>query len=130
MDYHFSKKTSLPFDQAIVEITEKLKEQGFGVLSDIDVQNTFKNKLGIDFRAYRILGACSPKFAFEAIQAEPNIGALLPCSVAVQQHEDGKVEISAINPIVAMGMIQNERLGVVAEQVTDRLRNAVEAVRE
>jgi len=109
-------------------LTEELKKEGFGVLTEIDVKATFKKKLDIDFRKYRILGACNPNFAHQAILAEPNIGTMLPCNVIVQELENGKVEVSAVNPVASMMAIKNDKLGPVAEQVRDNLKKVIDSL--
>jgi len=118
----------MPFDAAIAATTEALKDHGFGVLTDIDVQATLKKKLDVAFRPYRILGACNPKMAYRALQAEDKIGTMLPCNVVVQQREDGTVEISAVDPVASMQAIANPALAETAEEVRDVLRKAVEAI--
>ena len=128
MTYHFSKIVSMPFDAAIAATTAALKDHGFGVLTDIDVQATLKKKLDVAFRPYRILGACNPKMAYRALQAEDKIGTMLPCNVVVQQREDGTVEISAVDPVASMQAIANPALAETAEEVRDVLRKAVEAI--
>jgi uncharacterized protein (DUF302 family) len=128
MTYHFSKIVSMPFDAAIAATTEALKDHGFGVLTDIDVQATLKKKLDVAFRPYRILGACNPKMAYRALQTEDKIGTMLPCNVVVQQREDGTVEISAVDPVASMQAIANPALGETAEEVRDMLRKAVEVI--
>jgi len=126
MSYYFSKTVDYNFDDAIDKVTEELKKEGFGVLTEIDVQATFKKKLDIDFRKYRILGACNPNSAHQAISAEPNIGTMLPCNVIVQELENGKVEVSAVNPVASMMAIKNDKLGPVAEQVRDNLKKVID----
>lgn len=128
MTYHFSRTVDLPFEDAITATTETLKKHGFGVLTDIDVQATLKKKLDVDFRPYRILGACNPQMAYQALQAENKIGTMLPCNVILQQREDGKVEVSAVDPVSSMQAIQNPELADVAAQVRERLREVVDAV--
>jgi uncharacterized protein (DUF302 family) len=125
MSYHFSKTVRLPFDQAIAAVTAKLKEQGFGVLTEIDVKATLKQKLDVDFRPYRILGACNPKFAYQALQAEDKIGTMLPCNVIVQEIAPGQVEVSAVDPVASMQAIKNPELGLIAGQVKELLRKVV-----
>ena len=98
MSYHFSKTVNDDFDTAIEKVTGELKKEGFGVLTQIDVQDTLKKKLDVDFRKYKILGACNPHFAYEALLAEDTIGTMLPCNVIVQERKDGKVEVSAVDP--------------------------------
>lgn len=126
MSYYFSKTLNTDFDTAISRVTEELKKEGFGILTEIDVKETFKKKLDVDFRKYRILGACNPNFAFEAIKSEDNVGTMLPCNVVVQEHEDGKIEVSAIDPIASMMAIKNDSLGDVASSVSGKLRRVIE----
>ncbi|MCK5365886.1 MAG: DUF302 domain-containing protein [Gammaproteobacteria bacterium] len=126
MSYHFSKTVSVPFDQAIEQVTEALKENGFGVLTTIDVKTTLKNKIDVDFRPYTILGACNPKFAYQALQSEDKIGAMLPCNVVVQQTDDGRVEVSAVDPVASMQAIENPALGSIAKQVQGLLKATIE----
>lgn len=128
MSYYFSKTLSTDFDTAIARVTEELKKEGFGVLTEIDVKETFKKKLDVDFRKYRILGACNPNFAFEAIRAEDKIGTMLPCNVIVQEHEDGKVEVTAVDPIASMMAIKNDSLGGIATAVSEKLRRVIENI--
>ncbi len=126
MSYHFSKTVDLPFDAAIAKTTEALKQAGFGVLTDIDVQATLKQKIGVDFRKYRILGACNPGLAHKALQAEDKIGTMLPCNVVVQELADGKVEVSAIDPVASMQAVANPGLAAVANEVQSKLRKMIE----
>lgn len=126
MSYYFSKILNTDFDSAISRVTDELKKEGFGVLTEIDVRETFKKKLDVDFRKYRILGACNPNFAFEAIKSEDKVGTMLPCNVVVQEHEDGKIEVSAIDPIASMMAIKNDSLGEVASSVSSKLRRVIE----
>jgi len=125
MGYHFSKRLDVPFDQAVSRVTEALKREGFGILTDIDVKATLKNKLGADFRPYRILGACSPPLAYRALQLEGKIGTMLPCNVIVQEHADGTVEVSAVDPVASMQAIENSGLAEVAKEVQAKLRRVV-----
>jgi uncharacterized protein (DUF302 family) len=126
MSYYFSRKLDLPFDEAITLVIEELKKEGFGVLTDIDVKATLKKKLGADFRNYRILGACNPPFAYEALKAEDKIGTMLPCNVIVQETAAGAVEVAAIDPIASMQAIDNPALGGVAVEVQARLKRVVD----
>jgi uncharacterized protein (DUF302 family) len=126
MPYTFDKTLDIPFDDAIKRVTEELKKEGFGILTEIDVQQTIKKKLNIDFRKYRILGACNPPFAYRALQEEPKIGAMLPCNVIVQETNDGGVEVSAIDPVASMQAIDNPKLADVAVQVRTLLKKVVE----
>lgn len=125
MIYYFSKTIDLDFDSAIIKVTEELKKEGFGILTDIDVKATLKKKLGVDFHKYRILGACNPPFAYQALQAEDKIGTMLPCNVIVQER-DGKTEVSAIDPLASMQAVKNEALAGVAQEVRLKLRTVIE----
>lgn len=127
MSYYFARRLDMPFDLAVESIVAELEEQGFGILTEIDVAATLKKKLGEEFRPYRILGACNPAFAHQAILAEDKIGTMLPCNVIVQQL-DGEVEIAAVDPEASMQAIDNPDLAGIAHQVGKLLRAAVEAV--
>jgi len=126
MSYYFSKSVDYDFDTAIAKVTEELKKEGFGVLTEIDVQATLKKKLNVDFKKYRILGACNPGFAHQALQAEDKIGTMLPCNVMVQEHPDGKVEVSAVDPVASMMAVKNDSLGNIATQVREKLKKVIE----
>ena len=126
--YFFSKTVDSSFGEVIERVTEELKKEGFGVLTEIDVQTTMKNKLDVNFRPYKILGACNPNFAYQALQAEKNIGLMLPCNVIVQDAGDGKTEVAAIDPLVAMSRVDNPALEPIAEQVRAKLRRVIECV--
>ena len=126
MTYHFSKTLNAPFDQAIARVTEALKVEGFGVLTDIDVKATLKKKLNVEFRPYRILGACNPTYAFQALQLEDKIGTMLPCNVIVQEREGSRVEVSAVDPVASMQAIDNPGLAEIAKQVQDKLRRIID----
>jgi uncharacterized protein (DUF302 family) len=126
MSYYFNKKVTLSFDDAIQKVTEELKKDGFGVLTEIDVKGTLKKKLDVDFKKYKILGACNPGFAYKALQNEDKIGVMLPCNVIVEENEDGSVEVSAVDPVASMQAIGNENLGKIAGEVRDKLRAVVE----
>lgn len=128
MNYYFSKIIDLPFDQAIEKVTEELKNEGFGILTEIDVKATLKKKLDVDFRKYKILGACNPPFAFEALKAERMIGTMLPCNVIVQEADNGKTEVAAIDPIASMQAVEDEKLEEIAKQVQSRLKNVIEKI--
>jgi len=125
MTYYFSKTIDLDFDSAIIKVTEELKKEGFGILTDIDVKATLKKKLDVDFHKYRILGACNPPFAYQALQAEDKIGTMLPCNVIVQER-DGKTEVSAIDPLASMQAVKNEALAGIAQEVRLKLRTVIE----
>ncbi len=124
--YYFGKTVELSFDDAIVRVTEELKKEGFGVLTEIDMQATLKKKLDVDFRPYKILGACNPPFAYKALQAEQNIGLLLPCNVIVQDAGNGKTEIAAIDPLVSMSRVENPALEPVAMEIKAKLQRVIE----
>jgi uncharacterized protein (DUF302 family) len=128
MDYYNTKVVNLGFEEAILKVTEELKKEGFGVLTEIDVKETMKKKLDVDFRKYKILGACNPPFAYKALQAEDKIGTLLPCNVIVQETQDGKTEVSTVNPLVSMQAVKNVNLEPVALQISDKLKKVLEAV--
>ena len=123
--YGFTKKLNIPYDEAVKKATAALKEEGFGVLTEIDVKATVKKKLDVDFRRYIILGACNPPLAHEALTAELEIGLLLPCNAIVYETEDGGSVVSALNPMVALGVVDNPALQGVAEQVTEKLQRAI-----
>jgi uncharacterized protein (DUF302 family) len=125
MKYYFSKILEVPFDEAVTRVTEELKTEGFGILTDIDVKETLKKKLDVDFKKYRILGACNPPFAYQALQMESKIGTMLPCNVIVQETEDGKVEVAAIDPISSMQAVQNPNLQSIAEKVQAKLQSVI-----
>lgn len=125
MTYHFSKTLPFGMDDAIARVTEELKKEGFGILTEIDVQKTLKAKIDVDFRPYRILGACNPGFAHKALLAEDKIGTMLPCNVIVQQHALGSVEVSAIDPMESMKAIENPALGGIATEVRARLQRVI-----
>jgi uncharacterized protein (DUF302 family) len=125
MSYHFSKRLDVPFDQAVPRVIEALKREGFGVLTDIDVKATMKAKLGEEFRPYRILGACNPQLAHRALMLEDKIGTMLPCNVIVQQHADGGVEVSAVDPVASMQAIGNPGLAELANEVQVKLKRVV-----
>jgi uncharacterized protein (DUF302 family) len=125
MSYCFSKKVAMSFDEAALSVTEELKKEGFGILSEIDVTATLKKKLNIDFRNYRILGACNPSFAYRALLAEPAIGTMLPCNVIVQELDDGKIEVAAVDPLASMQAVQNKELRSIAEEIQLKLKKVI-----
>ena len=128
MNYHMTKTVSLPFDTAIEKVTEALKAEGFGILTDIDIKATLHKKLGVDFRPYRILGACNPPLAHEALQTEDKVGVLLPCNVVVQEVKPGEVEVSAMDPVGAMEAIGNDKLTALAKGVKEKLDRVLAAI--
>jgi uncharacterized protein (DUF302 family) len=125
MTYHNSKKVNTAFNETIEKVTDELQKEGFGVLTEIDVKETLKKKLDVDFRKYKILGACNPPQAYKALSTEENIGVMLPCNVIVQEKEDGSVQVSAINPMEAMKTIGNPKLEDVAKTVSQKLVNVL-----
>lgn len=125
MSFYFSTMLRIPFDQAIADVTSALAAKGFGVLTDIDVQATMKMKLGADMPPYRILGACNPKMAFAALQAENKIGTMLPCNVVVRATADGDVEVAAVDPVASMQAIDKPALAEVARRVRELLRQVI-----
>ena len=128
MSYYVSKTTKAPFDETLQKVQEELKKQGFGVLTEIDVKKAFKEKLNIDFKRYRILGACNPNLAYEALQKEDKIGVMLPCNVVVEENEDGTVEVSVVDPIASMMAIENADLSRIASSARDKLKAVIEGV--
>mgnify|MGYP003627932980 CR=1 FL=1 len=127
--YYFAKTLkNMSFDDAVERVTEVLKAEGFGILTDIDVQATMKKKLDLDFRRYRILGACNPPLAHQALEAEDKIGTMLPCNVIVQQHSEGVIEVAAIDPVASMASVGNPALAKLASAVRDKLSAVVDAL--
>jgi len=125
MKYYTNKIVEGNFDEVIERVTNALKEEGFGVLSDIDVKSTMKEKLDVDFRNYRILGACNPPNAHKALTAEPHIGLMLPCNLVVQETEPGKVDVAAVDPKASMAAVENSELESVADFIKDRLERVI-----
>jgi len=128
MKYYFSKTVTLSFEDTIEKVIAELKKEGFGVLTDIDVKQTLKKKLDVDFKKYRILGACNPPFAYKALQVEDKIGTMLPCNVIVQEIGEGHVEVAAIDPVASMQAIANPALKDVAEKVRGKLKKVIENI--
>ena len=126
MRYYFSKTLDCGFDEAVSRATEALKTEGFGVLTEIDVKATLKQKLDVEFRPYVILGACNPPLSHRALEAERDIGLLLPCNVIVQETAGGKVEVSAVDPVASMKAIENPKLAAIAEQVRGKLKGVID----
>lgn len=124
--YYFNKTLDLSFEDAIARVTEELKKEGFGVLTEINVQATLKKKLDVDFRPYWILGACNPPFAHKALTAESHIGIYLPCNVIIQDAGNGKTEVATVDPLVAMSRVENPDLGPVAKEVQAKLQRVIE----
>ena len=128
MSYHISKTINCSFDDALSKVAEELKNEGFGILTEIDVKATMKKKLDVDFHRYKILGACNPPFAYQALLSEDKIGLMLPCNVIVQETPSDKVEVSAIDPVASMQAVDNQELGEIALQVREKLRNVISRI--
>lgn len=128
MSYYFSKTLNNDFNTAISTVTEELKKEGFGVLTEIDVRQTLKKKLDVDFRNYKILGACNPHFAHQALQYEEQIGTMLPCNVVVQELGDGKILVSAVDPVASMMAVKNDKLSEVATEVRGKLKRVIDSL--
>ncbi len=128
MSYYFSKIVDGDFDAVIEKVNSELQKEGFGVLANIDIQGALKNKLGVDFRKYRVLGACNPPFALKALEAEDKIGTMLPCNVVVQETADGKVEAAAINPVQSMISVGSKQLNEIAIEIGVKLQKVIEAL--
>ena len=126
MQYYFNKIVEMTFEETIDKVTEELKKEGFGVLTEIDVKAALKKKIDVDFRKYRILGACNPSYAYKALLAEDKIGTMLPCNVIVQEKEDGRIEVAAIDPIASMQAVENASLGEIAEKIHAKLKKVIE----
>jgi uncharacterized protein (DUF302 family) len=125
MNYYFNTTLTLDFEKAIEATTAALKEEGFGVLTEIDIAQTMKKKLDVDLPKYKILGACNPQYAYKALQAENKIGTMLPCNVIVQDVGGGRVEVSAVNPLASMQAVENPELGTLAREVTEKLKRVI-----
>jgi len=128
MSYYFSKVLDVEFDDAIERVTESLKQEGFGILTEIDVKATLKKKMDVDFRKYKILGACNPPFAHKALLAEDKIGLMLPCNVIVQETPDGKTEVAAIDPVASMSAVENPDLEPIGGEVREKLKRVIESL--
>jgi uncharacterized protein (DUF302 family) len=128
MSYYFSKILEKTFGEAVSKATEELKKEGFGIITEIDVKETLKKKLDVDFRKYKILGACNPRFAYQALLKEDKIGTMLPCNVIVQEIGEGKAEVAAIDPIASMQAVKNPELGEIALQVQAKLKKVIESL--
>ena len=125
MSYYFSKTLDTSFEDAIDKTTAALKEEGFGILTEIDIKATLKKKLDVDFKKYQILGACNPPLAHKALSSEEHIGLMLPCNVIVQEQDDGKVEVAAVDPVASMQAVENAELGGVATEVRELLKKVI-----
>lgn len=125
MTYYFSRTIQGSFEEVLGRTLDSLKKEGFGVLTEIDVQQILKKKMDVDFRPYRILGACNPSFAHKALMAEDKIGTMLPCNVIVQELSEGRVEVAAIDPVASMQAVENPSLLPIAKQVQEKLKNVI-----
>ncbi len=128
MKYYMSTTFNGTFDDAVNKVTEELKKYGFGVLTEIDIKETLKKKLDVDFKKYKILGACNPANAHKALLAEDKIGTMLPCNVIVEEHEDGVVEVSAVDPMASMQAVENDELEPIAKFIRDQLEKVIRDV--
>ncbi len=128
MKYYFNKTIKGTFEAVIDKVTQGLKDEGFGILTEIDIKKTLKKKLDVDFKKYRILGACNPPYAYKALLAEDKIGTMLPCNVIVQEVEAGVIEVAAVNPMASMMAVENEKLHTIAKEITDKLEKIVKAI--
>lgn len=127
MSYYFNTTIEEKnFDRAVEYVTEELKKEGFGIVTEIDLKATFKKKINVDFKNYKILGACSPHFAHKAVLAEDKIGVFLPCNVIVEEHENGEIEVSAVDPIASMTTVKNESLGGLAVEIQNKLKTVID----
>jgi uncharacterized protein (DUF302 family) len=126
MSYYFNAVLDCSFDDAITRVTDELKKEGFGILSEIDVQAALKKKLGVDFKKYRILGACNPPYAYQALQVEEKIGTMLPCNVIVLEKDNGQVEVAGVDPVASMQEIANPHLQDIALQIQAKLKKVIE----
>lgn len=128
MKYYIEKTTEYIFDEAVEKVTEELKKEGFGVLSEINIHEQLKEKLNVDFKKYKILGACSPAKAYEALKVENKIGTMLPCNVIVQELDNGKVEVAAVNPVASMMAVDNSKLIEIATEIKEKLQRVIHAL--
>jgi uncharacterized protein (DUF302 family) len=128
MSFYFSKTVHLNFEKATTRAIEELKNEGFGILTEIDVTETLKRKIKVDFPNYTILGACNPTFAYRALQAEPHIGVMLPCNVVIRELENGNTEVAAVDPLASMLAIQNEALQSIAHEIQMKLKKVIESL--
>ena len=125
MEYHFSKTVNISFNEAVEKVTEELKKEGFGIITEIDLQKTFKKKLNIEFRNYIILGACNPRYAYEALSEEDKLGVFLPCNVVIQEHDNGETEISIVNPEELMSKVDDLNLRTFATEMKEALQQVL-----
>jgi uncharacterized protein (DUF302 family) len=127
MSYYFSKKLNISYESGRKIIEEKLKKIGFGIVSEIDMHEKFKEKLGVEFRRYKIIGACNPKYAYQAVSSEDKIGLMLPCNIVIQEREENSIEISAIDPVASMQAVNNPELFPLAEEIKSQLKSFIES---
>lgn len=130
MSYSFKATLSTSFDDAMAKTADALKTEGFGVLTEIDMQAKLKEKVGVDFKKYKILGACNPSFAYKALQAEDMIGIMLPCNVVVTEQEENLIEVAIVDPLAAMMAVENTQLEPIAKEVTDKLHRVIELLQK
>lgn len=128
MEYYFTTSIKGGFDQAIEKVTEALKSEGFGVLTEINLKDTLKKKIDVDFYNYKILGACNPSFAYKALMAENKIGTMLPCNIIVQERTPGIIEVSAVDPVASMQAIENPELAGIADEIRSKLKRVIEKI--
>jgi len=128
MSYYFSKIVNAEFEDTIQKVTDELKKEGFGILTEIDVKETLKKKLDVDFKRYKILGACNPPFAYKALQAEDKVGTMLPCNVIVVEQEANKIEVAAVDPVASMQAIENPNLAEIADEIRKKLSKVIEVL--
>lgn len=126
MEYYFSKEINTDFSTAENRVRNKLQEEGFGVLTEIDIQSKLNEKLGVEFPKYKILGACNPPYAYKALKVENKIGTMLPCNVILQELDNDKIEVAAINPIASMMAIENKELSEIAQEITKKLKSTID----
>lgn len=129
MKFYISKKINTDFEKAILLVTEALKKEGFGVLTEINIQEKLKEKLDVDFRKYKILGACNPAYAYKALQQEDKIGTMLPCSVIVQELGNIEIEVAAVDPVASMMAVENPGLAGIAGEIKEKLERAVSSLK-
>ncbi|MBK5203551.1 MAG: DUF302 domain-containing protein [Prolixibacteraceae bacterium] len=125
MKYYISKTLSIGFESAVEKVTESLKKEGFGVLTEINLQEKLKEKLNVDLRKYKILGACNPAYAYKAIQQEDKIGTMLPCSVIIQELDNNKIEVAAVDPVASMMAVENPTLSGIAGEIREKLKRVI-----
>ena len=129
MEYYFSALLNTGFGETVTRVTEALKTEGFGIISEIDMQAKLKEKLGVDFKKYKILGACNPAIAYKALQAEEKVGIMLPCNIVIIDQENGTTEVAAVHPIASMMAIQNPTLEPLAQEVTEKLKRVIDLLK-